>query len=103
MSGMRPADVREKDHVREWSKLYGNNLPRPTNPREVGNIVTITKIKWLFEKGYVPNRREEHFHITSRIPKIKPVFSLADDLDADIKRQFFLADLQPIEENRYLI
>ena len=51
----------------------------------------------------MPNWSEEHFHIKSRIPKRKPVFKLADDLGDNIKGQFYEEELQPIEENRYLI
>ena len=83
--------------------LYGNNLHRPREPSVVGKIAGITIIKGLFEKGYMPNWSEEHFHIQSRIPKRKPVFKLADDLGDNIKGQIYEVQLHPIEENRYLI
>ena len=51
----------------------------------------------------MPNWSEEHFHIKSGIPKRKPVFKLADDLGDNIKGQFYEEELQPIEENLYLI
>ena len=51
----------------------------------------------------MPNWSEEHFQIKSRIPKRKPVFKLTDDLGDNIKGQFYEEELQPIEENRYLI
>ena len=57
----------------------------------------------MFEKGYRPKWSEEHFQIKSRIPKRKPVLKLADDLGDKIKGQFYQEELQPIEENRYLI
>ena len=52
---------------------------------------------------YVPNWCEKHFQIKSCIPKRKPVFQLVDDLDDDRKGQFYEEELQPIEENRYII
>ena len=49
------------------------------------------------------NWSEEHFHITSRFRKRKPVFQLAEDLGDYKKGQFYEEQIQPIEENRYLI
>ena len=51
--GMRPSDGREEDQDRISAKLYGNNLDRPRKPSLVGKIARISKIKGLFEKGYV--------------------------------------------------
>ena len=83
--------------------MYRNHLHRPRQPSVVGKIAIISKIKVLFEKGYMPNWSEEHFHNKSRIPKSKPVFKLADDLGDNIKGQFYEVELQSIEENRYLM
>ena len=88
MIGMRPYDVIEEDQDRVWARLYGKNLHRPTMSSVVGKIVRIGKIEGLFDKGYMPNWREEHFHIKSRVPKRKPVFKLANDLGDNIKGQF---------------
>ena len=69
MIGMRPSEVREEDQDRVWARLFGKNLHRPRKPSVVGKISRISKIKGLFEKLYMPNWSEEHFHIKSRIPK----------------------------------
>ena len=61
MIGMRPADVREEDQDRVWARLYGNNLHWPRKPSVVEKMARISKIKGLFEKGYMPNWSEEHF------------------------------------------
>ena len=88
MIGKRPSDVREKDEDRIWTKLYVINLHRPRNPSVVGKIARISKQKGLFEKRYMPNWSEEHFHIKSWIPKWKPVFKIADDLGEDLTGLF---------------
>ena len=86
MIGMRPADVKENDQDRIWAKLYGNNIHMPQKQSSVGRFARISKIKGVFEKGYIPNWSEEHFHIKKRIPKRKPVYKLTDDMGVDIKR-----------------
>ena len=63
MIGMRPSDVREVDQDRIWARLIERNLARPRKPSVVGKTARISKIKGLFEKGYMPNWCEEHFHI----------------------------------------
>ena len=103
MIGLRPGDVTEKDQDGLLAILYGNKLPRLRKPSLVGEIERISKIKCLFEKGYVPNWSEEHFHIKSWIRKRKQVFKLADDLLDDIKGEFYEEELEPIEDNRYVI
>ena len=60
----------------------------PRKPSIVGKMARISKIKGLFEKRYMPNLIEEHFHIKSRIPKRMPVFKLADHLGDNRKGQF---------------
>ncbi|KAF0146717.1 MAG: putative uncharacterized transposon-derived protein F54H12.3-like [Ignavibacteria bacterium] len=102
--GMRPCDVTTKDEDKIWAKLYGStNNPGKKKVSLVGRKARISKVKGVFEKGYVPNWSEEHFHVKQRLGKRKPVYKLLDDLGDDIKGQFYEEELQPIEENRYLI
>ena len=74
----------------------------PESLQQFFKMARISKIKGLFEKGYMPNWSEDHFHNKSRIPKRMPIFKLADDLVDYIQGQFYEQELQPIEENRYL-
>ena len=102
---MNPSDVKAKDEDKIWLNLYGKirrKLPKKTNMNP-GSKVRISKVKGVFEKGYVPNWSEEHFHIKKKISKGHPVFKIADDLGDDIKGEFYNEELQPITENRYLV
>ncbi|KAF0146757.1 MAG: putative uncharacterized transposon-derived protein F54H12.3-like, partial [Ignavibacteria bacterium] len=102
--GMRPCDVTTKDEDKIWAKLYGStNNPGKKKVSLVGSKARLSKVKGVFEKGYVPNWSEEHFHVKQRLGKRKPVYKLLDDLGDDIKGQFYEEELQPIEDNRYLI
>ena len=101
--GMRPKDVTKMDEDKLWAKLYGENIPRRKKPNLIGRKTRISKWKGVFEKGYIPNWSEEHFHVKKRLAKKKPVYKLVDDLGEDIKGEFYEEELQPIEENRFLI
>ena len=98
---MRPADVKEKVQDRIWAKLYGNNMHRSQKQSSVGRFARISKLKGVFEKCYILNWSEEHFHMNKRIPKRKQVYKLTDDMGDDIKGEFYDEELQPIEQNRY--
>ena len=77
--GMKPVDVRKSDQDRIWNRLYGNNISAQSRKVAIGQKVRISKVKGVFEKGYVPNWSEEHFHVEQPIHKVKPVYKLKDD------------------------
>lgn len=101
--GMKPSEVKPKDEDKIWVKLYGKSLSNSKSKIKTGQKVRISKYKGIMEKGYVPNWSEEHFHVAKELKKGKPVFTIKDDLDEDIKGQFYSEELQPIEKNRYII
>jgi hypothetical protein len=71
---------------------------------KVGDKVRVSKVKGVFEKGYLPNWSEEHFLIDQEQKgKKRRVYKLKDDLGEDIKGEFYKEELQPIVENRYLV
>ena len=51
----------------------------------------------------MPSWSEEHFHVKQEVKKKRPVYKLEDDLGEDIKGEFYKEEVQPIDENRYLI
>jgi len=100
---MKPIEVTSKNEDNIWANLYlGNNRKQKSSIKE-GNLVRISKVKGVFEKGYIPNWSAEHFHVKKEIRKGKPVYHLVDDMGEDIKGEFYEEELQPIEGNRYLI
>ena len=101
---MKPVDVKTKDEDRIWLTLYGKNWQGRRKSRiKTGSKVRISKVKGIFEKGYIPNWSEEHFKVKETISKGKPIYKLSDDLGDDIKGEFYEEELQPITENRYLV
>ncbi|KAF0146949.1 MAG: putative uncharacterized transposon-derived protein F54H12.3-like [Ignavibacteria bacterium] len=101
---MKPIDVKSKDQDKIWLTLYGKNWEGHRKSKIAsGAKVRISKVKGIFEKGYIPNWSEEHFHVKEKISKGRPVYKLKDDLGDDIKGEFYEDELQPITENRYLV
>ena len=106
---MKPSEVSPKDEDKIWLTLYGkkqsSRLKQGSDlkPPRIGEKVRINKVKGIFQKGYIPNWSEEHFHIKEEVQKNRPVYHLTDDLGEDIKADFYPEEIQPIEENRYLI
>ncbi|KAF0141445.1 MAG: putative uncharacterized transposon-derived protein F54H12.3-like [Ignavibacteria bacterium] len=101
---MKPADVRANDEDRIWLRLYGVRGGDRKSQIKTGEKVRISKVKGIFEKGYLPNWSEEHFHVQKdRKPRKRRVYKLKDDLGEDIKGEFYKEELQPITENRYLV
>jgi hypothetical protein len=112
--GMSPISVRAKDENRIWRRLYGdcgdsslkNNNHKVKKLSTDGQMVRISKVKGEFEKGYLPNWSEEHFHIDSNAPKNgspKKVYKIKDHSGEEIKGSWYSEELQPIESNKYYI
>ena len=100
---MCPSEVTPKDEDKIWLTLYGKKKNTSVKKSRLGQKVRINKIKGVFAKGYVPNWSEEHFHVKKEVAKKRPVYRLTDDQGDDIKGEFYEEEIQPIEENRYLI
>jgi hypothetical protein len=63
---------------------------------EIGDTVRISKFKRIFDKGYTPNWTEEVFIITTRIPRVPPVYKLKDLNNEEIEGVFYETELQKI-------
>ena len=101
---MKPSEVTKKDQDQIFLNLYGKNLNNIKKAQDLrGHKVRVSKVKGIFEKGYMPNWSEEHFHVKEQIAKKRPVYKLVDDEGEDIKGEFYKEEIQPITENRYLV
>lgn len=100
--GCRPIDVtRDKvPDIRE--RLYSKR--RKTSQEKVnvkvGDYVRISKVKGVFEKGYLPNWTEEIFTVHSINRKFRPVtFKLKDYQNEVIEGSFYREEIQKIEHD----
>ena len=68
--GMSPVEARDKSNyeLALMNTINKTNTMKPKNPfLKVGDKVRISRIKGIFEKGYLPNWSEEVFEIDSEI------------------------------------
>ena len=93
--GMKPADVNHENESMVWQRLYGNEPRKPIKYKfNVGDQVRISKARWTFKKGYLPNWTEEIFTITKRVPRRPPVYKIADYHGEELEGTFYEQELQ---------
>jgi len=104
------AELKGEDVARLFQKLYGRKAqkgPPQENPNpelRVGRMVRISKVKGVFDKGYIGQWTVEHFIISevlTRHPRF--VYKLVDIKGRPIRGIFYAEELQPIEANRYIV
>jgi hypothetical protein len=104
--GCAPASVNETNAMMIWSKLYGNRRRGEAGDIKVGDIVRISKVKSVFEKGYLPNWTEEEFKVIGINRKFYPTtYTLADSDGNVIDGSFYRQEIQPIlrQDNVYVV
>ena len=72
----------------------------------VGDRVPISKVKSVFEKGYLPNWTEEEFFVHSINTKYSPtMFKLRDYSGEVIEGSFYRHEIQPIlrDDNMFVV
>ena len=95
--GMRAIDVNQSNvktvlyRMRD-QKYYKHIKDKPKF--RVGDVVRISKLKHIFEKGYTPNFGTENFMITRVFPTVPHTYYLKDYKDNSIKGAFYEAELQ---------
>lgn len=103
----KPADV-TADIVGEMRDTM-NERPEPRQSKDdirVGDTVRISKVKSIFEKGYLPNWTEELFTVERVIRKYKPImYKLKDYSNEVIEGSFYRHEIQPVikKDDVYLV
>lgn len=94
----RPVDVTRDNANEVWNDLYAQRKSG-TTPKDiqVGDRVKISKVKSVFEKGYLPNWTEEEFFVESINTKFYPTsFKLRDYNGEVIDGSFYRYEIQPV-------
>ena len=101
--GMKPIDVTKSDEKEIRKKLKVRNGVGKIKFK-VGDKVRISRLKGIFEKGYLPNWSHEVFDIV-KIIKDNPVrYKLKDITDEVIEGSFYTEELQKTKlKNMWLI
>ena len=70
---------------------------RPVNYKfKINDQVRISKIKWKFEKWYLPNFSREIFTVSKTIPRRPPVYKIKDYDGEELHGTFYEKELQKV-------
>jgi hypothetical protein len=98
--GRAPASVSRRNEQEVYSKLY-DKLPKPGRRLLRGTLVRISKVKRLFEKGYLPNYAEEVFEIHRVHHRRPPIqYELKDMLGDKLTGKFVAEELSPVFKDK---
>ena len=94
---MKPSHMTKSNEAKVRDTLYGNDVDKHVQYKfQVGDRIRISKVKWMFEKSYLPNFTEEMFTIYKRFARQVPVYKLKDDAGEILDRTFYEAELQKV-------
>ena len=107
MIGHKPNDV-SASNVSDIREANARKRKKVTTKSDikVGEKVRISKVKSIFEKGYLPNWTEEIFTVASINTKFSPItYKLKDYSGEVIDGSFYRHEIQPIiqEDDVYLV
>ena len=97
--GMKPIDVKENHSNKIWNRMYGSLSSFTGKQHKKDSTVRISKVKGIFEKGYLPSWSEEIFKISDSLNRTKPVYKLKDYQDEEIAGTFYPEEIQPITKD----
>ncbi|KAG8235182.1 hypothetical protein J437_LFUL015488 [Ladona fulva] len=98
---MAPADVNEKNVYNVWKNLYSTVKDKVTKPKlRVGDMVRLSRIKSVFDKGYESNWTEELFKIRKVINRKPVVYVVEDQRGDEIEGRFYEPELQRVRVSK---
>ena len=102
---MRPIDASKIENESEvWENLFRDDDQAKTSDKfKIGDTVRISRIKGIFEHGFLPNWTEQIYKI-HKINKSKPVTYILKDLkDEIIEGGFYKEELQKTSQEVFRI
>ena len=91
--------MNQENQEEVWQRLYGQPQKDKATPWPVGTRVRISKVKGLFEKGYLPNWSDELFTISKVLFRTDPItYKIKDDADEVVRGTFYREELQKVAE-----
>lgn len=98
--GMAPRKVSASNERLVWNRLY--KLAQPMQPLKFtrGMQVRLTKYKWMFDKGYLPNWTDEVFVVVKAIQhRPRNVYKLSDTAGEEVSGTFYEEELQAVSKD----
>ena len=102
---MRPVDASKKENESEvWENLFRDEEHiKKSNKFKIGDTVRISRIKGIFEHGFLPNWSEQIYKI-HKINNSIPVTYILKDLQGEIiVGSFYIEELQKTSQEVYRI
>ena len=97
-SKMKPVDVKSNGYI-DSSKEINNKDPKFI----IGDIVRISKHKYIFAKGYTPNCSVETFVITEVKNTVLWIYVIDDLKEEEINGTFYEKELQKPNQKKFRI
>ena len=106
--GIAPNKVSKENEKLVWDYQYKKYMQKYGSKSfkfQVGDVVRISKLKKLFEKGYSPKFQEEYFKVQDCLNTFPPTYKLIDINGEILRGSFYEAELQKIipKQNEYKI
>ena len=102
--GMPPSQVKEKDKNRIWVRLYGDGSQLvPKIKMTPGQKVRVSRVKGIFDKGYLPNWTEQHYRLEGTSARDRRTYKLQNIRGEPIDGSYYEEELQPIRDNEHKI
>jgi len=101
---MTPSEASKKKNKAQVLNNQTHLEPTHENPKfKVGDKVRISRIKKIFEKGYLPNWSEE-LYVVSQVKNTNPFTYIVNDLNGDlIAGSFYTEELQKSTQDVFRI
>ena len=107
--GMAPNKVTADDQDRIWTRLYGDGDTYLKRKHiDDGATVRISRVKGVFDKGYMPNWSREQFTVSSTVPdgakrgrNSRAVVTLKDEGGEELRGKWYPEEIQQIRDNDY--
>ena len=105
---MAPNKVTNTDEDQIWTRLYkdGDTYLKRYRKVEDGAKVRISRVKGVFDKGYMPNWSCEQFTVSSMVPQAdirgrnsRPVYTLKDDSGEELRCKWYPDEIQQIRDD----
>jgi len=107
---MKPIDASLKENESEvWNNVYditSNGVKTSQAGKikfKIGDTVRISRIKGLFEKGYLPNWSEELYKVHEIKPSKPVTYVIKDTNDEIISGSFYNEELQKAEQEIFRV
>ena len=104
--GMTPTEASLKENETEVLQNIINKtrvIPKSKPKYKVGNKVRLSRIKGIFEKGYLPNWSEEVFTIYKVQKTIPVTYKIKDSLGEILQGSFYNEELQKTNQEVYRV